>query len=77
MRVSSSIHHAPSQVYDVVLCEYFNFQPGRKKYFLNENDGVVGELGLIDTNYCLWNGLAMRSCCIAQGTIYLITCDGT
>ena len=23
----------------------------------------LGSLGLIDTNYCLWNGLAMRSCC--------------
>ena len=26
-------------------------------------------LGLIDANYCLWNGLAMRSCCVALGTM--------
>ena len=28
-----------------------------------------GSLGLIDANYCLWNGLAMRSCCVALGTM--------
>ena len=35
-----------------------------------EREGVegIGNLGLIDTNYCLWNGLAMRSCCVALGT---------
>ena len=26
-----------------------------------ERVGWLGSLGLIDTNYCLWNGLAMRS----------------
>ena len=31
--------------------------------------GWFGSLGLIDTNYCLRNGLAMRSCCIALGTM--------
>ena len=34
-----------------------------------EGMGWTGNLGLIDANYCLWNGQAMRSCCIAQGTI--------
>ena len=34
-----------------------------------EGVGWIGNLGLIDANYCLWNGLAMRSCCIALGTI--------
>ena len=36
-----------------------------------EGEGVVwtGNLGLIDANYCLWNGLAMRSCCVALGTV--------
>ena len=36
-----------------------------------EEEGVrwLGSLGLIDTNYCLWNGLAMRSCCVALGTM--------
>ena len=28
-----------------------------------------GNFGLIDANHCLWNGWAMRSCCIAQGTV--------
>ena len=31
--------------------------------------GWIGSLGLIDANYCLWNGLAMRSCCVALGTM--------
>ena len=31
--------------------------------------GWTGNLGLIDANYCLWNGLAMRSCCVALGTM--------
>ena len=34
-----------------------------------EGGGVVGEFGVIDTNCCLWNGLAMRSCCVALGTM--------
>ena len=34
-----------------------------------EGVGGIGSLGLIDANYCLWNGSAMRSCCIALGTV--------
>ena len=34
-----------------------------------EGVGLIGSLELIDTNYCLWNGLAMRSCCVALGTL--------
>ena len=34
-----------------------------------EGVGWVGSLGLMDTNYCLWSGLAMRSCCVALGTM--------
>ena len=34
-----------------------------------EGVGWIGSLGLIDTNYCLWNGLAMRSCCAALGNM--------
>ena len=34
-----------------------------------EGVGWTGSLGLIDADYCLWNGLAMRSCCVALGTI--------
>ena len=34
-----------------------------------EGVGWVGSLGLMNANYCLWNGLAMRSCCVALGTM--------
>ena len=34
-----------------------------------EGVGPFGSLGLIDANDCLWNGLAMRSCCVALGTV--------
>ena len=35
-----------------------------------KGEGMVwlGSLRLIDTDYCLWNGLAMRFCCVALGT---------
>ena len=29
----------------------------------------IGSLGLMDANYCLWDGLAMGSCCVALGTL--------
>ena len=29
----------------------------------------TGNLRLIDANYCLCNGLAMRSCCVVLGTM--------
>ena len=31
--------------------------------------GWIGHLELIDANYCFWNGLAMRSCCVALRTM--------
>ena len=34
-----------------------------------EGVGWIGSLGLIDADYCLWNGIAMRSCCAALGTM--------
>ena len=34
-----------------------------------EGLGGTGSLGLMDEDYCLWNGLAMRSCCVALGTM--------
>ena len=34
-----------------------------------EGVGWIGSLGLIDAIYCLWNGLAMRSCCMALRTV--------
>ena len=34
-----------------------------------EGEGWIGSLGLIDADFCLWNGLAMRSCCVALGTM--------
>ena len=30
-----------------------------------EGERWIWRLGLIDADYCLWNGLAMRSCCVA------------
>ena len=37
-----------------------------------EGEGVrwTGIWELVDANYCIWSGKAMRSCCVAQGTIY-------
>ena len=34
-----------------------------------EGLGWIGSFGLIDAKYCLWNGLAMRFCCEALGTM--------
>ena len=34
-----------------------------------EGVGWTGNLGFIASDYCLWNGEAMRSCCVALGTI--------
>jgi len=34
-----------------------------------EGMGWIRSLGLIDADYCLWNGLAMRSCCVTPGTM--------
>ena len=34
-----------------------------------EGVGWTGSLGLIDAYCCLWNGWAMRSWCIALGTM--------
>ena len=34
-----------------------------------ERVGGTGSFGLIDKNCCLWNGEAMRSCCIALGIV--------
>ena len=31
--------------------------------------GWTGNLGLIDANYYLWDGLAMRSWCVTPGTM--------
>ena len=35
-----------------------------------EGMGWIENLGLMDANYSLWNGLAMRSCCVALGTMF-------
>ena len=37
-----------------------------------EGVGWMGSLELIDADYCLWNGLATRSCCVALGTTSLM-----
>ena len=31
--------------------------------------GWTGNLGFIDANCCLWSGWAVRSCCVALGTV--------
>ena len=31
--------------------------------------GGGGSLQLVDANYCIWSGKAMRFCCVAQGTL--------
>ena len=36
---------------------------------LGERVGGIGSLGLRDANYCFWNGLIMRSCCVAPRTM--------
>ena len=35
----------------------------RQRFILKDS------LGLIDADYCLWNGLAMRSCCVTLDTV--------
>ena len=32
-------------------------------------EGGIGSLGLMDANYCSWNGFRMRSCCVALRTM--------
>ena len=34
-----------------------------------EGVGRIGMLGLRDANYCFWNGLTMKSCCVALRTM--------
>jgi len=34
-----------------------------------EGVGWIASLGLIDANYCSWNGFTIRSCCVALRTI--------
>ena len=41
-----------------------------------EGVGWIWSLGLVEANYCFWNGLAMRSCCVAlRSKVCLITYD--
>ena len=42
-----------------------------------EGLGWIGNLGLADENSCIWSERAVRHCCVARGTISLITCNGT
>ena len=46
----------------------------KNRLVVAKGEGVEwsGSLGLIDADYCLWNGLAMRSCCVALGTTSLM-----
>ena len=31
--------------------------------------GWIGSFGLMDADFCFWNELAVRSCCVALGTM--------
>ena len=42
-----------------------------------ERVGWIGSLGLMDANYCFWNGLTMRSCCVALRTMSRFLQHGT
>ena len=56
-----------------------NFSTGKKIMDLKnrllvaqgEGQGMegIGSLGLVDANYYFWNGLTMRSCCVALRTM--------
>src|SRR5512134_1032819 len=35
----------------------------------SEGVGRIRSLGLMDANYCSWNGFTMRSCCVALRTM--------
>ena len=37
---------------------------------VREGVGEIGNLGLMDANYCSWNGFTMRSCCVALSTMF-------
>ena len=36
---------------------------------VGEGVGWIRSLWLIDAEYCLWNGVAMRYCCVSLGTV--------
>ena len=38
--------------------------------------GWIENLGLVDENCCIGSGWTVWSCCVEEGTMYLITCDG-
>ena len=43
----------------------------KNRLVVAEGEGVgwTRSLELVDANYCIWTGKAMRFCCIAQGTL--------
>ena len=42
-----------------------------------EGVGGIGVLGLMDENYCSWNGFTIRSCCVALRTMSRYLHDNT
>ena len=52
-----------------ILFLYLIYENRETVYLIMEYILENGNLGLIDTDYCLQNGLAMRSCCLALGTM--------
>ena len=79
MRVSSCIHVAENGIILFLFTAHLNLSTEKKIMDLEnklvvasgdgERVGWLGSLGLTDADYCLWNGLAMRSCCVALGTM--------
>ena len=72
-------YHMISLIYEISYMAQMNLSTEKKFMDLEnrlavakgEGEGVgwTGNLGLIDANYCLWNGLAMRFCFVDLGTL--------
>ena len=72
-------YHMISLISGIKYMEQMNFSTEKKLIDLEKRlvvakgegkgVGLIESLGLIDANYYLWNGLALRSCCVALGTI--------
>ena len=67
LSVAITLRPLTSEIWAEVTCVAL---PGlTHKTFHTDGVGWIGNLGLIDANYRLWNGSAMGSCCVALGTM--------
>ena len=72
-------YHMVSLISDILYTAQMNVSKEKKIMDLEnrlvvaqgEREGVggIGSLGLMDANYCSWNGFTMRSCCVALRTM--------